>query len=542
MDVLLQKAFNYADQVLDGDIVAGDLTIKAIERWHSDLKRAKKPDAKIRFNPGKALKALRFFSLLPHVKGPMAGQPIDLMPWQAFAVANLFGWEMKREGIWTRRFRKSYMEVARKNAKSTLLSGLCLFATGIDNDDYGEVYSAATTRDQAGICYGDAVTMVKKSPPLSHLFKCLKTEIQDRGGNGLFRALSSDAHTLDGRNPSFSVVDEYHAHRTSDLYDVIESGMGARLNPGLHIITTAGFNLTGPCYVLRKQYIEPLLNGTIEDDSYFALVYTLDEDDDPFDEENWIKANPSLGVSKHVDTMREEAKKARYMPSARNNFLTKHCNVWVNASSSFIDLREWEKCPASLPDEHLARVPCYIGVDLARLWDLTAVVALFKVPDGTYDLRVRMYLPEDSMEKIPKALKEMYERFVKDGDLILTPGNVVDHEIIRDEIMTMCQRFDVKEIGYDSYSATWLVTELQQTGVDVVSVSQGAKGMTAPMGETGAAIMKGTMRNPGNACFTWNLGNVVEKRKDAKTLVPAKETNDAKIDAAVALFMALNRA
>lgn len=169
MDVLLQKAFNYADQVLDGDIVAGDLTIKAIERWHSDLKRAKKPDAKIRFNPGKALKALRFFSLLPHVKGPMAGQPIDLMPWQAFAVANLFGWEMKREGIWTRRFRKSYMEVARKNAKSTLLSGLCLFATGIDNDDYGEVYSAATTRDQAGICYGDAVTMVKKSPPLSHL-------------------------------------------------------------------------------------------------------------------------------------------------------------------------------------------------------------------------------------------------------------------------------------------------------------------------------------------------------------------------------------
>lgn len=537
----LLKALQYPHDVLDGDIVAGELTKLACKRWFDDLERAK-TDPNLRFNDEKAEYALNVMHCMVHVKGELAGQPIDLMPWQSWVVANLHGWEMCREGRWTRRFRKFYAEVARKNAKSTLLSGLGLLATGFDDEGGAEVYAAATTRDQARIVYGDALQMVRSSPIMRSLFKPLRTHIEEKSGSGIFAPLSSDANTLDGRNPSFAIVDEYHAHRTSELYDVLESGMGARLNPMLGIITTSGFNLQSPCYTLRKQYIEPLLKGQIEDDSYFALVYTLDEGDDPFDESVWMKANPSLGVAKRVDVIREEANKAKSMPTARANFLTKHMNIWVQSSSAFIDLQDWAKCPSSLEDHDLIHAPCFIGIDLARQWDWTCVVAVFKLTDGTYDVRSFNYLPEDTVERVPKQTAEIYRKFIDDGSLILTSGNVVDQTIIRDKVIELCATYNVKEIAYDQYNASWLLTELQGLGAELVSVSQSARGLSAAMGETAARIMKGTMRNPNSSAYSWHLGNVVLKQMDAKNMIPVKEHQDAKIDAAVATFMAVNRA
>lgn len=536
----LEQALQYPQDVVDGKIVTCELVRLACERHFADLERAKTGD-NIRFNREKASYALRFFSLTCHVKGEFAGKPIELMHWQAFLVASLHGWQMKRSGRWTRRFRKFYAEVARKNAKSTLLSGLGLMATGMDAEGGAEVYAAATTRDQAKIVWGDAKEMVRKSPALSQLFNVRRDGIHLKDDNSVFRAISSDANTLDGLNTHLGIIDEYHAHKTSEVYDVIESSTGARLNPMLGIITTAGFNLQGPCYTLRKQYVEPLLRGQIEDDSYFALVYTLDDGDDPFDEDNWFKANPSLGISKHIDTMREEANKAKHMPAARTNFLTKHCNVWVQSSSAFISLQDWAKCPESAPDYELKSCQSYIAIDLARQWDWTCVAHLFELPDGTRDVRLYSFLPEETLERVSKQLSVLYQAMVDSGDLILTPGNVIDQSIIRDKVLSLCSEYDVKEVAYDQYNASWLLSELSDAGIETVAVSQSARGLTAGMGECAANIMEGKLRNPNNSALSWHLGNVVLRRADDKNMVPAKEHADSKIDGAVALFMAYNR-
>lgn len=539
----LKDALQYPQDIIDGKIISCELVKMACERHFADLERAKTSNS-LYFDEKKAAYALRFFSLCCHAKGEYAGKPIELMHWQAFLVASLHGWQMKRSGRWTRRFRRMYSEVARKNAKSTLLSSLGLLACGMDGEGGSEVYAAATTRDQAKIVWGDAREMVRKSPPLKSLFKPMRDGIHLRGDNSIFRAISSDANTLDGLSCHLGIIDEYHAHKSSEVYDVIESSMGARLNPMLGIITTAGFNLQGPCYTLRKQYVEPLLRGQIEDDSYFALVYTLDEGDDPFDEANWIKANPSLGISKGIDTMREEAKKAQHMPSAKVNFLTKHCNVWVQSSSSFIDLAHWAKCPESYRDEELTTTKSVIAVDLARQWDWTCVAHLFNLPDGTRDVRLYSFLPEETMEKIPRQLASVYQGFIDAGYLQLTPGNIVDQNIVKDKIIELCLHNDVSEIAYDQYNASWLLGELSNElqGVELVGVSQSARGLSAGMGECAANIMDGKLRNNGNTALSWHLGNVVLRQADAKNMIPVKEHPDSKIDGAVALFMAYNRA
>ncbi|MEF1310680.1 terminase large subunit [Vibrio mytili] len=539
----LQDALQYPQDVIDKKTTVCELVRLACKRHFNDVARSREPDSHIRFNIKKAKKALKFFSLCCHVKGDLARKPIELMHWQAFMIASLHGWEMKRSGRWTRRFRKFYAEVARKNAKSTLLSGLGLFASGFDGEGGAEVYSVATTKDQAKIVWGDAYSMVRASPPLSLLFKLRRTDITEELSNSIFKALASDDKSLDGLNTHFGIIDEYHSHRTSAVYDVIESSTGARTNPMVGIITTAGFNLQSPCFTLRKQYIEPLLRGAIEDDSYFALVYTLDDDDDPFDESVWIKANPSLGISKGIDTMREEAAKAQHMPSAKANFLTKHCNVWVQSSGTFIDLGDWAECPESLPDEDLAQqqVPCYISIDLARQWDWTAVVCTFKCPDGTIDIRPYLFLPEETLDNVPKQLKQVYDKFVADGSLILTSGNVVDLSVIKDQILDLHKTYNVQEVGYDSYMSSMLITELQQEGCLCVSVSQGAKVMSPAMNEVASRVLQKTIRNPQSSAFTWHLGNVILRHADAKNMTPTKAHADNKIDGAVALFMGVNR-
>ena len=537
----IDEALDYPRKVIEGEIVAGELIKLACKRHFKDLARAKEPNATIRFNRSKAERILKFFSLIPHVKGDLAGKPVKLMHWQAFMIVSLHGWEMKREAGWTRRFRKFYAEVARKNAKSTLLSGLGLYATGFDGEGGSEVYACATTRDQAKIVWGDAYEMIRKSPALIHLFDIRRTEIREKEGNSVFKALASDGNNLDGLNTHLGIIDEYHSHKTSEVYDVIESSQGSRSNPMLGIITTSGFNLQSPCYELRTNYVDPLLRGSIEDDSYFALVYTLDEDDDPFDEAVWIKANPSLGISKHIDTMREEAKKALQMPSAKVNFLTKHCNVWVNSNSTFIDLDDWARCPKSLPDSELVGVPCYIGIDLARQWDWTAIIAAFQLSDGTYDIRPYLYLPEETIDKVSRQTKHIYSNFIDKGFLTLTEGNVIDNEAVRDKILELHKKFNVREVAYDPFMSSWLITELQKKGINTVSVSQGARGMSPPMGEVAARIMNQKIRNPDNDAFTWHLGNVELKYNDAKNMIPTKNHVDNKIDGAVALFMAVNR-
>ncbi|STU24325.1 phage terminase large subunit [Klebsiella pneumoniae] len=334
--------FRYAERVVSGDIVAGELVRLACQRFFHDLEHG--PERGVYFDEGRAQHVLDFYNFVPHVKGHLTGKPIELMDWHTFILINLFGFvvplidEITFESIldddgdpmFVRRFRTAYDEVARKNAKSTLSSGIGLYMTGADGEGGSEVYSAATTRDQARIVFDDAKRMIKLAPKtLGRLFGSNKLNIHQERTGSKFEPVASDANNLDGLNIHCGIVDELHAHKTRDVWEVLETATGARLQSLIFAITTAGFNKEGICYEQRDYAIKVLKNFdnpdplSIKDDSYFALIYTLDEGDDPFDEANWPKANPGLGICKRWDDMRRLAKKAKEQVAARVGFFTK---------------------------------------------------------------------------------------------------------------------------------------------------------------------------------------------------------------------------
>ncbi|ELB1510066.1 terminase large subunit [Vibrio alginolyticus] len=533
-------AFDYAEQILSGEIPACKNVINAMKRFKADLQRCEEQPDYIRFDKQKALEALAFFSSLPHVKGEWSGKRIHLMPFHSFIIVNIYGFELMRTKGWTRRFRKVHLSVPRKSAKSTMAAGIAL--NEMMRDSGAEVYSAARTRDMARICWRDAAEMINKSPILKRFFTSNKSIIEQRNDNSFYKPLSSDTNVLDGLNTQAAIIDELHLLDTEDIYGVMETSMGARREPLLVSITTAGFNLNGFCYSLEKEYLEPLLRGDTENDSFFALMYGIDEGDDPFDEATWYKANPALGISKSIDDLRDLAIRAKQQASALVQFKTKHLNMWVNSGEAWLDMDVWKAAPKSLPDEELIHYPCYVGIDLARETDFTAIVAVFDIGDGTYDIRPHMLLPEESIHKGSATYQSLLAKFAEKGDIILTDGNVMDEETIAETVRNLASKYSIREVVFDPYGSTGAQVKLYQEGLNVMTVSQSTKTFTEPMVRTEALVVSGRLRNPQNSAFDWMMGNVILKHPDAKTCYPAKPTAEAKIDAPVAMLMGLNRA
>lgn len=533
-------AFDYAEQILSGEIPACKNVINAMKRFKADLQRCEEQPDYIRFDKQKALEALAFFSSLPHVKGEWSGKRIHLMPFHSFIIVNIYGFELKRTKGWTRRFRKAHLSVPRKSAKSTMAAGIAL--NEMMRDSGAEVYSAARTRDMARICWRDAAEMINKSPILKQFFTSNKSIIEQRNDNSFYKPLSSDTNVLDGLNTQAAIIDELHLLDTEDIYGVMETSMGARREPLLVSITTAGFNLNGFCYSLEKEYLEPLLRGDTENDSFFALMYGIDDGDDVFDEATWYKANPALGISKSIDDLRDLATRAKQQASALVQFKTKHLNMWVSSGQSWLDMDVWKAAPKSLPDDELKHFPCYVGIDLARETDFTAIVAVFDIGDGTYDIRPHMLLPEESIHKGSSTYQSLLAKFVEKGDIILTDGNVMDEETIVQTVQNLATKYSIREVVFDPYGSTGAQVKLYQEGLNVMTVSQSTKTFTEPMVRTEALVVSGRLRHPQNSAFNWMMGNVILKHPDAKTCYPAKPTAEAKIDAPVAMLMGLNRA
>ncbi|HCG7391535.1 terminase large subunit [Vibrio alginolyticus] len=533
-------AFDYAEQILTGEIPACKNVINAMKRFKADLQRCEEQPDYIRFDKQKALEALAFFSSLPHVKGEWSGKRIHLMPFHSFIIVNIYGFELKRTKGWTRRFRKAHLSVPRKSAKSTMAAGIAL--NEMMRDSGAEVYSAARTRDMARICWRDAAEMINKSPILKQFFTSNKSIIEQRNDNSFYKPLSSDTNVLDGLNTQAAIIDELHLLDTEDIYGVMETSMGARREPLLVSITTAGFNLNGFCYSLEKEYLEPLLRGDTENDSFFALMYGIDDGDDVFDEATWYKANPALGISKSIDDLRDLATRAKQQASALVQFKTKHLNMWVSSGQSWLDIDVWKAAPKSLPDEELIHYPCYVGIDLARETDFTAIVAVFDIGDGTYDIRPYMLLPEESIHKGSSTYQSLLAKFVEKGDIILTDGNVMDEETIVQTVQNLATKYSIREVVFDPQGSTGTQVKLYREGFNVMTVSQSTKTFTPAMVRAEALIVSGRLRNPRNSAFNWMMGNVVLKYPDAKSCYPAKPTAEAKIDAPVAMLMGLNRA
>jgi phage terminase large subunit-like protein len=550
MSTYAASAKKYAERVVSHEILTCEWVQKACKRQLDDLIRFKRKSSLYQFNPelldrnGRPYRPAdnlcAFIERLPHVKGPLASKMIVLEPWQVFILSTVFGW-VKSDG--KRRFRRSYIEVPRGNAKSTLSSAVGLYMLAADREGGAEVYSLATTRDQARIVFGDAQTMARLSPGFRNRFAvnvgAHNMHVLQTGSK--FEALSAEGSTLDGLNIHFGCIDELHAHKTRTVYDVVETGTGKRDNSLLWVITTAGSNRSGICYEVRS-FVTKLLNRVFEDDSQFGIIYGLDEGDDWTIKDSLIKANPNWGISVREEILVPLQAKAMQLPSAVNNFKTKHLNEWVSADKAWMDMRAWDA--GTSPDLELDQFlgqPCWVGLDLASKTDIAALVMVFQHSDtpDAYVVFGKYYLPEDTVQA---AGNSQYEGWSHTGRLSVTPGNVIDFSWIEADLLDIASRFSVQAVAFDPFQATQLSTRMLSEGLPMIEVRPTVLNFSEPMKTLEALVLQKKLVHDGDPVLAWMASNVVAHTDVKDNIYPRKERAENKIDGIVALIMALSRA
>lgn len=497
------------------------------------------------FDPDRANRACRFIELLPHTQGKwaQARELVRLEPWQIFIVANIFGW-VDQSGL--RRYRYAYIEVPRKNGKSTLLAGIGLYAAFAEGEQGAQVYSAATTRDQARIVWEESQRMVRRLPKMRHALGVEAGEkaISCNRSASTYKPLSRDqGGNQDGLNVHVALVDELHAHKSSEMLDVLSSATGAREQPLIIMISTAGFDLHGVCYVQRQTILD-ILSGKVTHDRMFGIVYTIDEKDDYFDPESWKKANPNYGVSVSTEMLQTEAEKAQIQPLSLTNFLTKHLDVWVNAQSAWLNMSEWEKCgDKSLKPEQFSADPLFIGLDLASKSDLAGKIRVFcREIDGEmhYFVFSNQYINEFTAQ-LPD--NKQYLGWARQGWLSLTIGNVTDFGQIEDDIRDDAADFDLREVGFDPWNGAYIAQRLQSHGLECVEVRQSVQFLSEPMKWIQEVLIPTRrIHHNGDPVLAWALSNVEIKVDNNGNIFPRKSDDHKKIDPAVALIIAMSRA
>ena len=527
-------AKKYLADVLSGKVTVCKWVRLFCERHARDLVSGKRRG--LYFDEAEAERVLRFFDFLRHSKGEWGGQPFILSPWQQAYLWVLFGWRKAATG--TRRFRISYLEVARKAGKSSLAAGIALYLLDADKEPGAEVYSAATKRDQAKIVHGEACRMVRASPLLKKFITVRSDNMFVLDTNSKFEPLSSDYNSLDGLNIHGVIVDEVHAHKTRDLWDILETATGARRQPLMFAITTAGVSRQGICRELHN-YLEKVLEGAIEDDSFCGVIFTLDDGDDYANEQVWVKSNPNLGVSVKLDDLRDKIRKSREAPAALNAFLRLHMNIWTQSDTRWIDPDAWAACGEQTPLEDLRKEPCYAGLDLSSTTDISAFVLKFP---RTGDVLSWFWVPEDEMEKRERRDRVPFSAWVRHGYVEATPGNVIDYEYIKQRIRQVAAEFrGLREIGYDPWNATQIAIQLEEEGFSVVPVRQGFQTLSPAAKELEREIMSGELKHGGNPVLRWMAANVVIARDPAENIKPDKGKSAERIDGIVALCMAISR-
>jgi len=533
-------ARQYVEDVLAGKQMAGRWVRLACKRHLHDLEHG--AERGLRFDEQAARQAIAFFSLLKHSKGEWAGRPLHLEPWQQFVIASLFGWQ-RADG--TRRFRTSYLECGRKNGKTTIAAGVGLYLMLADGEPGAEIYSVATKRDQARLSHSEATRMAKSSPPIRRAVTVYRDNIHIVDTASKFEPLGADADTMDGLNVHGALVDEVHAHKTREVWDTIETATGSRRQPLMFAITTAGYDRETLCWQ-QHEYSQKILDGIIKDDSWFGIIYTLDEGDDWENEQVWVKANPNLGVSKKWDDMRRKAARAREMPSALNAFQRLELSMWTQAETKWISLQHWQACGQAVDAEGLRGRTCYGGLDLSSNVDVSAFVLVFP-PQGEgegYQALMRFWIPEEAMVERSHRDRVPYDVWVRAGYITATPGNVIDYAWILHQIDEDAQAYDIQELAFDRWGATKIQTELMERGGEdwLVQFGQGYVSMNPPMRELERLILEHKLQHGNNPVLTWMANNLVVRTDPAGNIKPDKEKSTEKIDGVVALVMALDRA
>ncbi|MCU9198553.1 terminase large subunit [Pseudomonas aeruginosa] len=536
-------ARQYASDVVGGGIVACRYVKHACQRFLNDLDRQGDDDWPYVFDEAKADRAVKFMQLMPHTKGKWSASKSKLVfePWQVFIEANIFGWVKKDTG--KRRFREAYEEIPRKNGKSARLAARGIYLFAADGESGAEVYSGATTEKQAFEVFRPAWMMAHKLENLRNRFGIELSGNQKNPGPMFVMEDMSKFETVignpgDGASPHAALVDEYHEHDTDALVDTMQTGMGAREQPLLSIITTAGSNLGGPCYEKRRDVIR-ILEGQTNDETIFGIIYSIDEDDSWDDPASLIKANPNYGVSVFPDFLLAQLQQAKRSASKQNAFRTKHLNQWVGARTVWMNMLAWQRQKRDFTIADMAGCRCWMALDLASKKDVAALVMLFEKA-GQFYCTPRFYAPEAAAEE-----NEKYQNFALEGHLVLTPGSMTDYAFIEADILDLAKQIDLQDSAFDDWQANYLITRLSNTSIPVVDFNQTVKNMSDPMKEVEARVIARTLWHDGNPVMTWMMGNVAAKIDAKENIYPRKENDNdpnCKIDGPVALIMAMGRA
>jgi len=524
----------------------------AAKRFLADMVRAKKPGCSFEFSPAHGNDVCDFIEQLPHVEGKWDTSTITLEAAQVFILVNVFGFRRRDNG--TRRFTDVYIEMARKGAKSTLTAGVALYCLTREGEVGPQIVIGATTGDQAKKVFLPAQRMVQRTGELREAYEleALAKSIVCGENGGFIQPINAKSSTQDGWNPHVGILDELHAHKDRGLHDVIKSAFGARKNPLLWRITTAGYNVMGVCYEQRK-LVEQILNGVFEADHYFGIVFTLDEGDDPFEEKNWIKANPMIGVTPTWESMRSYAKEAKRSPDTRGEFMTKRLNIWTAARNGWINLEYWKRCGKVIDLAALKALACFGGLDLSATTDITAFVLAWLISvevtrkgktetQQRLNLWGRFYLPEDTVIPRTERGNVPYQTWAKQGHLLLTPGNVVDYDYVENDIRAALKEYQVKELAFDPWNAGSTANRLMSEGAPMVEFRQGVKSFAPAMQAFEKLYLSGCVDHDGNPIWDWAAANIVARHDANRNMAPDKSNSEEKIDPIVAALMALGRA
>jgi phage terminase large subunit-like protein len=544
--MLKQWMIDYCHDVLSGEIVACQKHKWACQRFLRDIEREGADEFPYIFDEEKALRFLKWMTLFKHTKGKLAGQHIEPHPIQIFVFGNIYGWVHKETGL--RRFKKSYWQVARKNAKSQSLACVGSYESFAFGESMAEVYIGATKTEQSKIVWNEIKAQIQGCDFLKGKYKIAYGKIEHLKSGSFIAALSKDAgKTGDGLNVQCGIIDEYHAHPTSEIYDVLVSGMGARPQPLMMIITTAGFELQHPCYSVEYQYVSKILDpdNPIENDEYFVMINELDKDDDIKDERNWEKANPILcSYEEGIAYLRGELKAALDVPEKMRNFLTKNMNVWVDMKDNgYMDMSKWAACGQDFDLSIIEGLECTVGVDLSAKIDLTSVGFEFK-KDGKYIVLSHSFMPEDTLNQKRRTDKVPYDLWAQQGWITVTPGAVVDYNFIKSYIRQFEQQYKVKirEICADPWNATQFMQDMEAEGYTVVEIRQGIQTLGGATKDFREQVYQGNVIHNNNPVLTWALSNAVTRQDANENIMLDKSKSTERIDPIAAVINAHVRA
>lgn len=521
-------AYNqYALDVKNGKIPACKRLKQAIERYFSDLN-----NPLYTFDSATVERFIAFSLLCPHVKGPLRGKPIELSPWMQFAFANVLGFKVKSTG--RRKYRSAFVLVSRKNAKSTAAAILANWFLVMEEGQQ-DIYTAAVSRDQARIVFDDARQMSLLSKPLRKRLIIQQHKMIYGKSNSLLKPLAAKAATIEGTNPSLAIVDEYHLHPDNSVYSALELGMGARPEALLFAITTAGSNVVSACKQ-HYDYCCQILDGEETNESLFALIYELDDENEVDDPEQWIKANPNLHVSVDAVALADTIKKARGIPSQWVEMLTKRFNIWCQGETPWMGTGAWDACRDEYAEEDLHGLECYAGLDLSSTNDITSVCYTFPVEKRLL-LLTRHYLPEAQLNNPANKNRAIYRQWVKQGWIRITKGDCIDYDRIRDDILHDTEHFSIKLVGFDTWNATHLRTQLQGAGLDVEPFPQTYMKFSPVAKSLEVFVNRKVVRHNGDPVLSWALSNVVMESDANANIKPNKKKSANKIDPAIAGLM-----